>query len=139
MRELRFFAAGVPRPQPRAKSGRTRSGRHVTYDPGTADEWKASIMIAAMRVRECEPIAEACEVEATFVFPRPLRMSGVGRRPHVVRPDRDNLEKALLDALVQCRVLVDDSVVCGGEVRKVVAGVGEAPGVEVVVRVLEAG
>lgn len=56
---------------------------------------------------------------------------------HVVRPDRDNLDKIVLDSLVRADVLVDDAQVCAGEPLKLYAAPGERPSVRVVLSLLE--
>jgi len=42
--------------------------------------------------------------------------------------DRDNLEKEVLDTLVDLKLLRDDSLVCDGRVRKLYCPPGQAPG-----------
>jgi Holliday junction resolvase RusA-like endonuclease len=51
--------------------------------------------------------------------------------PHTVRPDKDNLEKAVLDCLVKAGILADDSLVYDGSFQKVWA---ERGGLSVVIK-----
>ena len=75
------------------------------------------------------------------LFPRPARLNRkkdpVGRIPHTSKPDRDNLDKACLDALTQLQLWSDDDQVCAGEVSKWYAAKDERPGA--IVRVMAVG
>lgn len=63
------------------------------------------------------PIREPVIVDLIAMFPhKDQKKWGT---PHSVRPDKDNVEKAVLDCLVRAGVLKDDSLVCGGSVRKI--------------------
>jgi len=81
-------------------------------------------------------IESALRVDCCFVFPRPGRLlskkSPKGRMPHVIKPDRDNLDKAVLDSLTGL-VWVDDCQVHSGLVEKVYGAIGEAPHVLIVI------
>jgi Holliday junction resolvase RusA-like endonuclease len=72
----------------------------------------------------------AVRVDMIFTFEPPA--SGRDRlgQPHTQKPDKDNLEKLVLDALVKARVLADDSLAAAGEPLKLW---GERAGVAVVV------
>jgi Holliday junction resolvase RusA-like endonuclease len=51
---------------------------------------------------------------------------------HVKKPDRDNLDKAVLDALTGI-FWHDDCQVCSGSIEKRIAGGGDESGVEIFV------
>jgi Holliday junction resolvase RusA-like endonuclease len=53
------------------------------------------------------------------------------RVPHASIPDRDNLEKAIMDLMTNAGVWHDDGQVCAGEVRKFYAAVGESPSIRI--------
>jgi Holliday junction resolvase RusA-like endonuclease len=76
-------------------------------------------------------------VDVEAVFPRPKALCWkkrpMPRLRHTAKPDRDNLDKCVLDALTQSGVLADDKQACAGEVVKFVAAGGEQP--HVVIRV----
>lgn len=55
----------------------------------------------------------------------------------VVKPDRDNLDKIVLDSLKRAGCLHDDAQVCAGEPIKLYAGPDQDPGVRVVLSVLD--
>lgn len=89
-----------------------------------ADKWKQRPAVLRYRafadeVRLCGVNLPECGYHVTFVLPMPASWSKKKRdemsgMPHQQRPDKDNLEKALLDA-----VYSDDSRVWDGRVTKV--------------------
>ena len=58
------------------------------------------------------------------------------REWHASKPDRDNLEKAVLDAMKGI-VFVDDSQACSGSVEKVYASGDEVSGVLITIETLD--
>lgn len=125
---------GIPKAQPRVRA--FVRGRHAgVYNPGTADEWK-SIVYKAAETHFCghPPIDGPVRADMTFLMPRPKRMmtkkTPQGRIRYTAKPDRDNLEKAVLDVLTQVGVWHDDAQVCCGEVTKWYVAIDEKPGME---------
>lgn len=112
-----FFVTGDPKPQPRARAA-VRGGHARMYNPSTADAWKAAVRVAAA---EAGLMAAAIEgpikLELQFQFCRPASHSTkAGIKPtapqyHTQRPDLDNLAKAVMDALTDVGVWVDDDQV----------------------------
>lgn len=112
---------GVVKGQPRARA--TRAGGFVRmYTPDTADAMKAGLVALARESigggnpwpRDYDgPVA----VTFTAIMARPkahflrgkLRDNAPRRHPH--KPDLDNIEKAILDALTKARVWRDDAQV----------------------------
>lgn len=129
-----FFVPGVPKAQPRARA--CRRGRHVgVYDPGTADHWKGQVILAARTALHLpEPICWPVQVDILWRFPRPKAhfRAGALRRTaptwHTGKPDRDNLDKAILDALVDGGILKDDAFVVAGCLAKGFCCPQESPG-----------
>lgn len=134
-----FRVRGVPVPQPRGRATirkRKNGKQHASiYDNGKADPWKRLISIFAGQYRPPTPITHPVKVEAVFVFPRTQELLKpkvpIYRLDHGVKPDRDNLEKALLDALTDLGFWKNDAQVCCGEIRKQYAEIGEEPAVHV--------
>ena len=112
---------GNPKAQPRVRA--TVRGKHAgVYDPGTADEWKALVRAAAEPQRPKEPIEGPIVVSISFMLKRPQRLmrktDPKGPVPHAVKPDRDNLDKAVLDALQSAGWWRDDCQVYSGVITK---------------------
>lgn len=125
MRALEITAWGEPKGQPRARSTvrRGKGGKVFSgvYDPGTADDWKSIVRAAAMEKWDRVPFSGPTAVTVLVFFRRPkshLASNGLPKASapvwHTSKPDRDNIDKAILDALVSCGVLSDDKIVCGG-------------------------
>lgn len=127
---ITFTVFGSPIAQPRTKAqaftnkatGRTFA--HV-YEPGGKDsparQWKADIKQEAIKWKPPAPYTGPVHLSITFLFPRPeyLMKPKITEQtlPHTKKPDRDNCEKAVLDALKGI-FFVDDAQVCSGEVKK---------------------
>ena len=56
---------------------------------------------------------------------------------HVVRPDRDNLDKIVLDTLIKAAIVADDAQVCAGQPLKLYCTPGTRPRVRVVIAYLD--
>jgi len=131
-----FFARGLPKaqPRPRATSFRSKDGRRRTrvYDAGSADAWKAEVVAAGRPHRPRQPLAGPLTVHLTFYLPRPGRLQRRkdpdGPIPHDVKPDKDNLEKAVLDALTGDSWWNDDCQVFAGHTEKYYAAKADDPG-----------
>lgn len=129
---------GIPKGQPRARSSSFRKG---VYTPSSADEWKARIVRAFENHMPDAPYDVPIRADITFFMKRPKtwskrirelyggRSKDVPDGPvfHVGKPDRDNLEKAALDALTQAGFFWDDNIVCVGEVSKWIHAAGDFP------------
>ena len=116
-----FTAYGVPKGQPRARA--TIRGKHAgVYDPGTADGWKAIVVMAGRPHRPEAPLDGPLRVCIDLFFPRPKRLMRKSDPDEAIwmtsKPDRDNCEKAILDAMTQDGWWHDDAQVCDGLVRK---------------------
>lgn len=92
------FIPGAPKAQPRIKATAVNGYARV-YTPDTADEWKATVADA---VHQQELPKAALYVSITFMLPRPKRLmrksDADGPLAHMVKPDIDNLVKAVMDA-----------------------------------------
>lgn len=152
---IEFFVAGEPKGQPRARSfvlrgknGKpimTKDGQPIVrnYDPSTAEGWKAQIATAAKDLVPFPALDGPVRVDEFFVFRRPKshyrtgRLSGVLRDDapdwHEGKPDRDNLDKAVLDALKVLGFFADDARVCLGTLSKIY---GEEPGCTIRIQTL---
>jgi Holliday junction resolvase RusA-like endonuclease len=113
MRKLVYsiFVEGKPRPQPRPRKGRYGN----FYNPPTADSWKETIQIAFLMNRKPQ-ITGPVYLKIHFSFHK----AGLHGKtvPHTVKPDKDNLEKAVMDAITGIQIWKDDCQVYGGNTEK---------------------
>lgn len=150
---IRFHVPAVPvaMPRPRAmmQGGhihihnpthrQTADGRRVSN--GVA-EFKASVRQAFEAVASTPPIDGPVRLTLTFVMPRPKGMywksKPMPRLRHVARPDLDNLEKGVKDAL-KGLAWHDDSQVCEVAKTKWIAAGDERPHVVIEIAAIAAG
>lgn len=138
LKTFTFFVPGLPVAQPRTKAtarkGTDGKFHGAVYTPSLANGWKATVALAA-RQAGVIPSLEAVEMKATFFFPRPkshYRTNGTLKanapKRHTKKPDRDNLEKAVMDAMKGI-AWIDDSQSDIGRVEKRWCDEGKEPGV----------
>lgn len=140
---IEFYISGEPKAQPRPRAfakkfGATYSAR--IYDPGTAEGWKGLIAYWAKQHTPETPMDGPVRVDVDFFFPRPARLmrkkDPEGPIRHTAKPDRDNLDKALLDTLTQLGFWRDDAQVCDGAPRKWYVAKDGTPGARIVIEEL---
>lgn len=128
---LQFTVRGIPKAQPRPKATIRKGAEHASvYDPGTADGWKLCIRAAYYELK-AKRIEGPVRLILDFCFSRPKSHYGSGKnagklKPGVsnwvtTKPDLDNLEKAVKDALTDAGAWRDDAQVCHVEKRKIYA------------------
>lgn len=125
---MSFFVEGVPKAQARPRAF-SRGGKAAVYNPATAEHWKQAVFLAARGATNFPPtpIATAVQLEIEFALQRPkshFKKSGALKdsapaRENIQKPDKDNFEKAVMDALTTARLWVDDCVVWRSLVSKV--------------------
>jgi len=116
---LSFFAAGIPKAQPRVKAF-VRGGHAGIYTPDSAETWKQEVRRQAVANAPESIIAGVVRIELDFFLPRPkahLDRHGVPKPKspvwHCKKPDLDNLIKAVTDAITDTqKVWLDDSQIC---------------------------
>lgn len=145
---LMFKAKIAPVGQPRARATATKAGRARMYSPTQLRQadgsskahpivaFKAAVR-AAVAGYQGPPLEGPLCLDVVAVFPRPSRLvwktKPMPRVPHIVKPDRDNVDKAVMDAL-NGRLWVDDCQVCDGRIQKFIAAGNEAPHVLLTLR-----
>lgn len=135
MIEIKFTIPATPVAQPRQRHANI-GGVVRNYVPKDNPVWtfKAAAQMTLERFYTDAPLDYPLCVDVTFVMPRPKSMvwksKPMTRSPYGKKPDRDNLEKSLYDAL-NGLLWRDDSLICDGRVRKVYAAGDEQPHVEV--------
>jgi Holliday junction resolvase RusA-like endonuclease len=144
-----FFVMGDPKTQGSIRAMPRRGKRLatatfkdivLTSDTKGLKPWRHAIRAAAIHARVQLLGSEGLRgvhcpegpvrLRITFILARPQRLKGATREEHHVLPDRDKLERAVLDALKGI-IYTDDGQVCGGETTKWYAAPGEATGVYV--------
>lgn len=132
MTPITFFVRGEPKAQPRPRAfARNFGGKWQArvYDAKTSENWKSLIAVAAAGLFK-KPIEGPVSLSLIFFMPRPKshrRANGELKESapvwHLSKPDADNLEKAVMDALTQIGAWRDDSQVCSKSTRKYYASV----------------
>ena len=133
---IKIFLEGTPKPKQRPRW----SGRFM-YSPKT--QWEKDIK-EQLSLRDFY-FEKPIKVDMCFYMPRPKRHYRTGKYSDILRddapvyhcqkPDRDNLDKAVLDVLTDCGLLKDDCIVCDGSVTKLWAN--EKSGVYVCITNIE--
>jgi Holliday junction resolvase RusA-like endonuclease len=145
---LRIRVPAVPVAQPRARATQGRNGHARVHEVTTIKNadgsrkahpivaFKATVRLAVERAYQGPPLTGPLRVDVTAVFPRPNSMIWktklMPRERHIKKPDRDNLDKAVLDSLKDL-LWVDDCQVCAGEIEKWIAAGDEQPHVEITI------
>lgn len=105
-----FVVPSVPVAQPRAKAT-SIAGRARMYTPTKTASgkthpiaaFKACVQLAYRQACSLPPHDGPMELLMTFVLPRPQKLQKKSlpqdRVPHTVKPDTDNLQKSVMDAL----------------------------------------
>lgn len=139
--QLHLLIPGVPVAQPRQRHRVvTANGKTFTqnYTPKSSpvNLFKANVQFVAMHIILETPgfVVLECPIrmDVVFVFSRPAsaKKANKGRLPHDVKPDRDNVLKAVQDAL-EGILYRNDSQVFAGSVDKYRAAIGEVAHTEV--------
>ena len=138
--EFHCKVIGTPVPQGSSK-GFNRGGRVIiTSANKNLKPWRntmASNFVEAIGSRQAPLFSGPVEVSATFIMPRIASLPKSREKAHTVKPDLDKLLRALGDSLSESQVLADDALITQySNLKKRYALVGEAPGVEVTVKLV---
>ena len=134
-----FRVDGSPKAQPRPRAFARKLGNGQTvvraYEAGTAENWKSRIADGSRPFLPVSPLEGPIRVDLDLLLPRPKRLfrkkDPAGELPHDKKPDRDNCEKAVLDAMTELGWWRDDAQVCAGEVRKLYHAKDGRPGARI--------
>ena len=143
-----FFVVGEPIAQPRQRHSIMRSkktGKQFVnnYTPAKAPvyTWKERIIATALLNKFDLPINEPIAIDIVFYFKRPkshyvankLEKGLKKSAPKYMtkKPDKDNLDKAVYDALTYINYIYDDKLVCAGETIKYYAESEEQIGADI--------
>jgi Holliday junction resolvase RusA-like endonuclease len=127
---IEFFVEGTPVGQGRPRFT-TRGGFPRAYDPPKSRAWKDRVsLVATLACENGGALAGEIIVCLEFILPR------LKTKPKAeaweVKPDVDNLAKAVLDALTGI-VWPDDKQIVSLDVRKHMAVGKETPGVWIII------
>jgi len=129
MQPIEIIVYGDPQAQKRHRTFRMNSGGdrfgNMHVDPSKAK--KNDLLWVIQEMRPEKPLDFAIRVDAVFFFKRPKSHYRTGKNSHILRddapywhigkPDRDNLDKFILDAMKGV-FWKDDSIVCDGNISK---------------------
>lgn len=132
VRELKHFVQGTPISQPRPRVGRFGVMKHKLKDGSTHPiyAWRLNVRFAIEScIRGCEKVKGPVKVSMIFNMPRPeshysksLKKAGQllpsAPEHHIVKPDIDNLAKAVLDGIGSSEIWGDDNQVIFLEAKK---------------------
>lgn len=137
---IEFTVIGEPKAQPRvratARQGKTGKAFASVYTPDTNKAWKANVRREVKEAfRGRPPIVGPVKVTIDAFFERPSWLKFPGCPTTAIamidKPDRDNLDKAILDVMTECGVWDDDCQVCQGPVRKWWVPIGSQAGARI--------
>lgn len=139
--QIEFTIDGEPQGQGRPRFA--RQGKFVhTYDPPKSRQYKAKVAQSFQRAYMGEPLAKPVKITITAVFGVPKSYSKgrteaclEGREWPTKKPDADNIEKGIYDAL-NGLAYEDDKQIVMTKTAKVYGPVGK---VKVVIEELEDG
>jgi Holliday junction resolvase RusA-like endonuclease len=113
--------------KPKAQARHRPSKYGGYYDP--TSEFKKFIAMCVKVQRPTKVTEGPIRLSITFYMPRPKRLKKSAYW-HTKKPDRDNLEKAICDALNGI-LWTDDAQICDGPIKKIYAPIGEEPRIEI--------
>lgn len=145
---IEFFVPGEPKGQPRPRAFARKFGNKWqarVYDAKTAEGWKGQIAISwKQRMPDAfEPFVGPVALSIIFQLPRPQYHYGKrglkedAPKYCMKKPDADNFAKAVMDAMTQLGVFVDDSQVCDLRAVKKFVRDGEIAGAHISVKELD--
>ena len=140
---LEIIIPGQPRPWSRPMPQRRVKFIAMVTDPAYR-KWKRGVVeiIRNHLSRSGQFSKGTCvRLDCEFVFARKTshpKVRRTARIRHCCKPDRDNLEKAIMDALTECHAWHDDGQACTGTIEKFYAAVGEEPHSRVILQAIPA-
>ena len=144
----RFFVPGTAKGKARGRA--VNAGAHARVYPSKTDlGWKAAIRLATYA--RCNGIqidaASPVRLALRFQMQRPRSHFGTGRNANKLKPtaptyclttpDLDNSEGAVMDAITESGLWIDDKQVCDMRSMKVYTGRDEVPGVWIDIEAME--
>jgi Holliday junction resolvase RusA-like endonuclease len=135
MTQIILHVPAVPVAQPRARAS-SFGGKVQVHEVTSIKQsdgsrkahpilaFKSTVRMALSEAYKGAPLQGALRCDCVFVMPRPQSLiwktKPMPRLPHTIKPDRDNLDKAVMDAL-KGLAWNDDAQVCQGHIEKWIA------------------
>ena len=144
-----FDVQGIPKAQPRhqafakvvSKPGEKPKAVARVYQKNTAENWKSLVVKAGEKWRPIHPLEGPVQIRIVFWMPRPKRLmrekDDDGPILHLSKPDTENMEKAIMDALKNDGWFRDDSQVCLKKTAKFYHAKNGTPGAELYITELK--
>ncbi len=111
MNKITFIVPGEPIAQPRHRVA--KGGAYIKKDH-PIHKWKADIASQTLLDGYAnKKIEDPVKLKAIFKMPIPenRKKTASENTPHIIKPDIDNLLKAVMDVLTQTGVFKDDNIV----------------------------
>lgn len=127
MKSFRIFIESSPTQQSALRILKSKSGKMFVgkMSNSKATKWKKEFIAKCLSHRPEKPYDFPLEVTIGFEYDYLKKHSASERKqilPKETRPDLDNLEKMVLDALVEAGFMVDDSLVAIKHSHKLFTG-----------------
>ncbi|WP_222671436.1 RusA family crossover junction endodeoxyribonuclease [Rhodococcus erythropolis] len=132
--DLHFFVPGSPAPQ---GSKKHIGGGRMIESSAALKPWRNTIStVAHQALKDAGGQLEtgAARLNLIFVMPRPKATPKSRTPPAVKRPDLDKLTRAVFDGITNI-LIADDSQITKLGASKVIADIGETPGVHITLRI----
>lgn len=104
---IKFFIPGIPVPKGRPRFS-TFGGRMTTYTPKNTRVWEEYVKWQAIPHRPDKPLEGPLIIKMIFEMPRPKSLLQKIFF-HIKKPDIDNLQKSMIDALEKAAIFKNDS------------------------------
>lgn len=126
---LEFFIPGIPKPQARARTFYKKGAKFpTTWSPKS--DWFSVVYYKGLENRPKQPFKGPLALHLRLYLPKPKSAPKTKIWPDV-RPDLDNYEKAVLDALTQAHIWEDDGQICDLRSQKIYSNDEQVPGCHV--------
>lgn len=133
---IRLVIPGQPIGKGRPRIGTFR-GHGRAFTPQKTVRWEDAAVVAIRSAVGSPMLSSPLRLDIVAVFDRPKRMLAKKwqnrRELHISKPDKDNVEKIVADALQKAGVIRDDCLICDGSTSKRYADRVEAAHVEVLI------
>ena len=110
MPTISYFVPGIPVAKGRPRAYKMHNGHIGTYTPDKTVDWERKVRSYAYEARPATPLEEPLTVCIEFTLLKPKSVAKKRQYPSV-KPDLDNLEKAVLDAM-NGLIYTDDALIC---------------------------